>query len=242
MKVLSSSLEYLNINDIFTSREIASRDRSPLEGDIDSFVNLEPYRREVVAQRPTTFGHRPASASRMFNPSALVTSSPVNGRAIFGSHIFCSRKAEPKETRIKYATKATARRGKKRRALGLSAPMLKELLCGKNQDHKRGVLATDTTTLGVAGTKGNSSGDPKERMGSQCGTGLSFTDDIVDAWGQRPLKATSTSPLSHLEICMGKEGAQSSETTILREIFSENVRSNNNMGRQRRCSLCLGVP
>lgn len=101
------------------------------ELDVDTMPNLEPYRREVVAQQLTTFGHRPLSGSRMFNPSTMATSC---GRAagnsgsrdprFKGARAGGRRKKQTASTVLPLGKRGSAR------ASRLTAPMLKELLFG----------------------------------------------------------------------------------------------------------------
>lgn len=105
--------------------------------DIDTLPNLEPYRREVVAQQPITFGHRPLSASRMFNPCTMATSCGIPNGGKSGTSGHGGRKGGASGTRTGVSRtqrqprleKDRARRTRSR-TTGLSAPMLKALLRG----------------------------------------------------------------------------------------------------------------
>lgn len=109
-----------------------------VDADMDTLPNLEPYRREVVAQQPTTFGHRPLSASRMFNPCTMATSCGIpndanssttgNGNRGWKSGASGTRRGA---SRIQRQPRLKKYRPKKpHRTTGLSAPMLKALLRG----------------------------------------------------------------------------------------------------------------
>lgn len=111
--------------------------------DIDTLPNLEPYRREVVAQQPITFGHRPVSASRMFNPCTMATSCGIpsggNTDPSGSSGVIGGRKGGENITRrgaSRTQRQSRPKRGREsrtRRTTGLSAPMLKALLKGDPQ-------------------------------------------------------------------------------------------------------------
>lgn len=137
-------------------------DRADVDIDIDTLPNLEPYRREVVAQQSITFGHRPVSASRMFNPCTMATSCgvPKDGKSrIAGVWGAGERKSGASGTR-RGAVRAkqqplplhlkTGKGGKgrhhHRRSTGLSAPMLKVLLKG-NLETERGAAAAAGATV-----------------------------------------------------------------------------------------------
>lgn len=97
--------------------------------------NLEPYRREVVAQQSTTFGHRPRSASRMFNPSTMATSCgrPAENSesgAMRGGSVECFKgsRAGGKSKKQTASTLLPLGKGSRVHASMLTAPMLKELL------------------------------------------------------------------------------------------------------------------
>lgn len=125
--------------------------------DIDTLPNLEPYRREVVAQQPITFGHRPVSASRMFNPCTMATScgipSGVNtdpsgsgiSRRKYGANI--TRRGASRTQRQPCPKRG--RGSRTRRTTGLSAPMLKALLKGETQ------TGGGTTAAAVATARGD---------------------------------------------------------------------------------------
>lgn len=104
--------------------------------DIDTLPNLEPYRREVVAQQPITFGHRPISASRMFNPCTMATSCGIPNGGSSSTRGNGGRKGGAGGTRrgasrTQRQSRLKQGRGRKtRRTTGLSAPMLKALLRG----------------------------------------------------------------------------------------------------------------
>eukprot|EP00752_Nemacystus_decipiens_P006801 g6106.t1 len=140
-----SDAEETEIADFFNQGRRPSDRHSPadlVDVDIDTLPNLEPYRREVVAQQPITFGHRPLSASRMFNPCTMATSCGIpNGRNPSTSGNVGGRKGWANGTRrgasgtqqrlrLKALKRDQAR--KSRRTTGLSAPMLKALLRGNN--------------------------------------------------------------------------------------------------------------
>lgn len=116
--VVQPGIGCMDADDFFESKEIVSRRR---DVDIDTMTDLEPYRREMLMQRPTTFGHRPNSASRMFSASIAIS---------------------PGGRKMGLRSRHTKDKGRKRRALGLSVSMLKELLSSK------GVKASTSTTKG----------------------------------------------------------------------------------------------
>ncbi|CAM9113775.1 unnamed protein product [Ectocarpus sp. 13 AM-2016] len=120
--------ELFNMEQGVSGRVLHPTDR--VEVDVDTLPTLEPYRREVVVQQPITFGHRPLSASRMFNPCTMATSygipsdghqpstGGIRGRMKGG----CGHRGGSSRKR--------GRNSKPRRTTGLSAPMLKALLRG----------------------------------------------------------------------------------------------------------------
>lgn len=124
----------------FFNQELRASDRhcpaDPVDVDMDTLPNLEPYRREVVAQQPITFGHRPLSASRMFNPCTMATScgipndatSSTTGNGGRKGGVGGPRKGASRTQRKPGLKKDRAR--KPHRTTGLSAPMLKALLRG----------------------------------------------------------------------------------------------------------------
>lgn len=138
-RTVSCGPEVIDADDFFNQQPKASSHPSQADRaavDIDTLPNLEPYRREVIAQQPITFGHRPLSASRMFNPCTMATSCgiPSGGDNNPSSSGISGRKGG-----TKIARRGTSRsqrqslpkrlmRSKNRRATGLSAPMLKALL------------------------------------------------------------------------------------------------------------------
>ncbi|CAM9210895.1 unnamed protein product, partial [Hapterophycus canaliculatus] len=106
--------------------------------DIDTLPNLEPYRREVVAQQPITFGHRPSSASRMFNPCTMATSCGVRSGADLNARGVGRRAGGTISTRRGASRTHNQSNSKRRRSrdsiphgtTGISPPMLKALLRG----------------------------------------------------------------------------------------------------------------
>ena len=141
----------IDVDVFFATPESGLRRRSRIDVDVDTLPNLEPYRREVAALQPITFGHRPVSASRMFNPSTMMTSfgsssssSSGGGGGCSASHTFVRNGGGPKGTstgvtkkptcKARHFTLKRARRDVRQvpgRVPGLSAPMLKELLLGQ---------------------------------------------------------------------------------------------------------------
>lgn len=122
--------------------------------DVDTIPSLEPYRREVVAQQPTTFGHRPLSALRMFNPCTMDTSrhrfnsaSNTNVNKPVPKHkvrkIWRGAPSELKSPGTRFRTRVHMKKG----APGLSALMLKALLHeGKSKGElARGLVGTEQT-------------------------------------------------------------------------------------------------
>ncbi|CAM9262855.1 unnamed protein product [Scytosiphon promiscuus] len=108
--------------------------------DIDTLPHLEPYRREVAAQQPITFGHRPLSASRMFNPCTMATSCGIqsgkklNGRGtgVRAGGIISTRRSRSgtrRQTSLK-RSRGRDRDNKTHGVTGISPPMLKALLRG----------------------------------------------------------------------------------------------------------------
>lgn len=129
--------------DVFFAKPESSRRRlnqNRVDVDVDTLPNLEPYRREVAALKPITFGHRPVSASRMFNPSTMMTSF---GSSSCSATHNCAQKGgggggastgvrnKPRQFPLKRASREAPR--VPGRVPGLSAPMLKELLLGKSR-------------------------------------------------------------------------------------------------------------
>lgn len=102
--------------------------------DVDTLPTLAPYRREVVAQQPTTFGHRPLSASRMFNPTTMETTfNSVRAADGFGLSREMTRAGKRRARGpAQYILRPKAR-ANTLRTPGLSAPMLKELLLLKKR-------------------------------------------------------------------------------------------------------------
>ncbi|CAM9826336.1 unnamed protein product [Ectocarpus fasciculatus] len=128
-----SDLEGTDIGELFdleqgvSGRVLHPTDR--VEVDVDTLPTLEPYRREVVAQQPITFGHRPLSASRMFNPCTMATSCgiPSDGHPSTGG---TRGRKKSGGGRKRGLSRKRGRNSKPRRTTGLSAPMLKALLRG----------------------------------------------------------------------------------------------------------------
>lgn len=130
-----------DITDFFKQEQKPLDRRGPadrVDVDIDTLPNLEPYRREVVAQQSITFGHRPSSASRMFNPCTMATScgipsggdSSTSGNGGRKGRASSTRGGASRTQRQPHLKKGRGR--KPRRTTGLSAPMLKALLRGDN--------------------------------------------------------------------------------------------------------------
>lgn len=121
--------ELFNMEQGVSGRVLHPTDR--VEVDVDTLPTLEPYRREVVAQQPVTFGHRPLSASRMFNPCTMATSCgiPSDGHPSTGG-IRGRNKGGGGPRLNGGSSRKRGRNSKPRRTTGLSAPMLKALLRG----------------------------------------------------------------------------------------------------------------
>ncbi|CAM9192548.1 unnamed protein product [Discosporangium mesarthrocarpum] len=99
--------------------------------DIEMIPDLEPYRREFMAQKPISFGHRPRSASRMFNPTTMATS--CHGQRVRASLARAS--SEPTaRAGCGRGQEGTIEKRRRRRSVGLSAYMLKELLFQGNRE------------------------------------------------------------------------------------------------------------
>lgn len=128
-----SDLEGTDIGELFDMEQgVSGRVLHPtdrVEVDVDTLPTLEPYRREVVAQQPITFGHRPLSASRMFNPCTMATSCGITS----DGHPSTGGTRGRKKSGGGHKGGSSRKRGrnsKPRRTTGLSAPMLKALLRG----------------------------------------------------------------------------------------------------------------
>lgn len=151
--------EIINVADFFNQQPKSSGHPHPTDRvaiDIDTLPNLEPYRREVVAQQPITFGHRPVSASRMFNPCTMATSCGIpsggNTKPSASSRGIGGRKAGTNSTRRRTQQQPRPKRGRgntTRRTTGLSAPMLKALLKGDPQTGGGAAAAAVATASGL---------------------------------------------------------------------------------------------
>ncbi|CAM9184466.1 unnamed protein product [Ectocarpus sp. 4 AP-2014] len=119
--------ELFNMEQGVSGRVLHPTDR--VEVDVDTLPTLEPYRREVVAQQPITFGHRPLSASRMFNPCTMATSCgiPSDGHPSIGG---IRGRKKGGGGHKGGSRRKRGRNSKPCRTIGLSAPMLKALLRG----------------------------------------------------------------------------------------------------------------
>lgn len=129
----------------WNTRRRRRRDRSDV--DVDTLPNLAPYRHEVVAQKSITFGHRPASGSRMFNPSTMATSFAAGGGGGggggsggggrggggLGEEVRRGNAGGTRRNHKLTRTPPSLRKGRARRVRrspGLSASMLREILLG----------------------------------------------------------------------------------------------------------------
>lgn len=144
-KTVPSNLGETEVAEFFNQTPSTRRPPDRADIDIDTLPNLEPYRREVVAQQPITFGHRPLSASRMFNPCTMATSCGVmngghsrtvagnaGGRKVGASR---TRRGAARTKQQPHLNRGKENRGRhnQHRSTGLSAPMLKALLKGNPQ-------------------------------------------------------------------------------------------------------------
>lgn len=145
-------LQDIDVEDFFAKQKPACRRRDSNDIDVDTLPTLEPYRREVVTQQPITFGHRPLSGSRMFNPSTMDTSFASSSGGLIGggggggreSGVGSRRRRGQAGVRKQYQSRVGSRT-KPRRAPGLSAPMLKALLFGNTQPGGREPKAISLT-------------------------------------------------------------------------------------------------
>lgn len=120
--------ELFNMEQGVSERVLHPTDR--VEVDVDTLPTLEPYRREVVAQQPITFGHRPLSASRMFNPCTMATSCGIPSDGHHPSTEGIRGRKKGGGGHKGGSSRKRGRNSKPRRTTGLSAPMLKALLRG----------------------------------------------------------------------------------------------------------------
>ena len=149
---------------LITPLESSHRRRNRLDVDVDTVPNLEPYRREVAALQPITFGHRPVSASRMFNPSTMTTScgSTSCSQKVWGGRTGAPNK--PRRFPLKRARRSEAKRTLPGRVPGLSAPMLKELLLGKKLRQQGGEARGGFPTSAAAYLDGDTCGECPPRL------------------------------------------------------------------------------
>ncbi|CAN0023658.1 unnamed protein product, partial [Sphacelaria rigidula] len=144
-------------------RSLGNKDQR--DCDVETMVNLEPYRREIVAEQSTTFGHRPLSASRMFNPSTMATSCgracyhgeqtfgnalsgrarPLKGGGLKGGGRFRKRGGDGLAAALRAGMRESSRSAS--RASRLSAPMLKELLFGDTRGQRKSAVRGGSSML-----------------------------------------------------------------------------------------------
>lgn len=229
---IRSRIGCLDAEGFFSSREIAGRRRYRANTDVDTMADLEPYQREILMQRPTTFGHRPNSASRMFSPSMATSFLVSGGREVELRDIISRR----------HTAKPTKEKRKTRRALGLSAFMLKELLSGSFQSRYWGVKAPAPTMKDAGRTKGLGSSDGllgrRESSHSyRCRSSVSTTD-VINPLEQALGDASASRPS---QVRMGNWLAVQSE---LRRIFSDvrRVRVNSSSSSQVSQRVAYATP
>lgn len=187
----------VDVDYFFAQKEKRRRRRDRADVDVDTMPTLEPYRREVVAQQPTTFGHRPVSASRMFNPSTMATTfTPSGGDGKNGSGVNRSgirRREAPKQK----AANSSKGGEKARRAPRLSAPMLKELLLGnKQRGGGLGVKPVLTSSMGAGADSGIA--QDLESRGKGLGRGP-FGAGYIALDSQEELSETSNGSLGSVD-------------------------------------------
>lgn len=220
--------------------------------DIDTLPNLEPYRREVVAQQPITFGHRPSSASRMFNPCTMATSCGVqrgkgqNGRGTGGRARETSSTRGTSKTRQQSSLKRSRDRDSKtHRTTGISPPMLKALLKGDAEIKPSVATAShedETWREGCASARGKSPPESAERETYLVLDGQEDLSDPSDSIGlveesmwrsvdpagggvRGDLEATWFTNASQEGLGQGRLGLRDSvEARELQRIFSAQVR------------------
>ncbi len=186
-KTVPSDLGEADVADFFNPVPSHHRPPDRADIDIDTLPNLEPYRREVVAQQPITFGHRPVSASRMFNPCTMATSCGIpqsdksriaGARAAAGGRKGGASGTRRGAARVKQQPRLKTGKGNKgrhhhRRSTGLSAPMLKALLKGDPQTEGGAVLVGGGTAFGCV--------DSRQEHLDSCGENVARGNDLNHA-------------------------------------------------------------
>lgn len=152
----TSVVDTTTVAEFFGRGRRRPRDSVP---DVDTMSSLEPYRREVVAQPPVTFGHRPLSAGRMFNPCTMTTSSlhptSSDGKSNEGVAAIVRAKDDwlvGRATKSSPASRLSSSLQRKKRAPGLSAPMLRDLLRSHVDRTSRKRFSSAKTITGTART------------------------------------------------------------------------------------------
>lgn len=239
------------------------RGRSPRdhrELDVDTIPTLEPYRREVVAQQPITFGHRPLSASRMFNPCSMSMSCdrvrgsirPKGFEAAQGSKAGDTRaaaRAGRRELRDQSHCAVTAAKPRSRPP-GLRAPLLRELLRTDRAEHGLGdgrsitpgrALGNDDVSAGFATTYDSDIGNEyfrSIRAGSRFGRDDEVLNDVSEGEALHAAGSDEGECRDHGAWLHDMDRRCSPQELELRRVLSMDV---SRMNRKNFLTLCLSL-